>query len=197
MTLLTHVQRWWGRTAEASPPDPDSQLMWRYRRSGHPDLLAELMQRLGDDLYHYLLTQTDPALADDLFQSVWLRVIERRHQYEPGDARFKTWLFTLGRNLMLDELRRQRRWSSETWSDAHEGSGEPLEAVVEVTELAEAFDQALTRLPFAQREAFVLQQEGFSLADIGRITDDHPETIKSRLRFARKTLKRYLEDHHG
>ncbi|WP_051208064.1 sigma-70 family RNA polymerase sigma factor [Saccharospirillum impatiens] len=204
MTLLTNVQSWLSGRGSRAPADPDSQLMWRYRQAGDADLLARLMHSTGDDLYHFLLTQTDATLADDLYQGVWLRVMERRHQYEPGTATFKTWLFTLGRNLMIDELRRQKRWSA---TDLEAGENDlattaqfhtqPLESTVALDNLHQHFDQALMALPFVQREAFVLQQEGFSLNDISDITGIGQETIKSRLRFARQTLQQQLESHHG
>ncbi len=199
MTLLSNVQRWFAGRGEENPTDPHSQLMWRYRQSGETDLLARLMHETGDDLYHFLLTQTDASLAEDLYQSVWLRVMEKRHQYEPGNAKFKTWLFTIGRHLMIDELRRQKRWQTEDL-DSTEGTEHhtrTLETTVAEDNLQQHFDALLTTLPFAQREAFVLQQEGFSLKEISEITAVGQETIKSRLRFARQTLQQQLEVHHG
>lgn len=204
MTLLSNVQGWFTGRGDAAPADPDSQLMWRYRQSGSADLLARLMRNTGDDLYHFLLTQTDAAFTEDLYQSVWLRVMERRHQYEPGSAKFKTWLFTLGRHLMIDELRRQKRWQSTDLDSAQtdpanlaELHTQPLESTIAQDNLHQHFDRLLLALPFAQREAFVLQQEGFSLKDISDITGIGQETIKSRLRFARQTLQQQLEAHHG
>lgn len=199
MTLISNVQRWFSGRGEQSPADPDSQLMWRYRQSGETDTLARLMRSVGDDLYHFLLTQTDAALAEDLYQSVWLRVMERRHQYEPGNATFKTWLFTLGRHLMIDELRRLKRWQTEDidQSDSPIQHTEALEKTIAEQDLQRHFEQLLMTLPFAQREAFVLQQEGFSLKEISEITGIGQETIKSRLRFARQTLQQQLEVHHG
>ena len=51
-------------------------------------------------------------------------------------------------------------------------------------------------LSFVQREALTLQQEGFSLEDIVAITQSNPETIKTRLRYARQNLKQQLGGHH-
>jgi len=199
VTLLSNINRWFTGRGTTAPPDADSQLMWRYRQSGETAVLVQLMQRLGDDLFHFLLTQTDRPLAEDLYQGVWLRVMERRHQYEPGHATFKTWLFTLGRHLMIDELRRQGRWRSEAIDEVQDAElhTPSLETTVEGDDLLHTFNRALDRLPFAQREAFMLQQEGFSLAEISEITGVGFETIKSRLRFARQTLQHDLEVHHG
>ena len=59
------------------------------------------------------------------------------------------------------------------------------------------FDKALMSLPFVQREAFCLQQEGFSLKEIAQITHCEHETIKSRLRYAKATLQVLLKDIAG
>jgi RNA polymerase sigma-70 factor (ECF subfamily) len=55
------------------------------------------------------------------------------------------------------------------------------------------FNQAITLLPFHQREAFIFQQEGFSVLQIAELTDESFETIKSRLRYARAQIKNFLE----
>ena len=62
--------------------------------------------------------------------------------------------------------------------------------------LAHAFDYELGALPFEQREAFCLQQEGFGLQEIADITHSKIETVKSRLRYAKTTLRNNLEKYH-
>lgn len=169
--------------------------MYRYRSTGDMRLISELVQRLGDDLYHFLLTQSDRQLAEDLSQSVWIRVIERPDAYESKNAQFKTWLFTLGRNQLIDELRRQHRWQMDELSDVvlEQWLCQSPDLQYEHGSFAQRFDHLLLELPFAQREAFVLQQEGFSLVDISTITGVCRETIKSRLRFARRYFQHHLE----
>ena len=56
------------------------------------------------------------------------------------------------------------------------------------------FHNALKRLPMEQKEAFSLQQEGFSLAEISHICHVPQETIKTRLRYAKEKLKKALEE---
>jgi len=109
-------------------------------------------------------------------------------------ATFKTWLFTLGRNTLVDELRRINRW---VWQTLDE---EPLLGVedevlefIEQADIQHQFDQALCTMPLLQREALMLQLEGFSLQQIADICQENAETIKSRLRFARNHLKQTLE----
>src|SRR6201997_5004209 len=74
-------------------------------------LLDELIVRYQHRLLRYLMYLTgNREMAEDLFQEVWMRVLVRGEQYN-GRARFETWLFTIARNLVIDQ-RRKRTMSS-------------------------------------------------------------------------------------
>src|ERR1700675_3535484 len=74
-------------------------------------LLDQLIVRYQHRLLRYLLYLTGSReLAEDLFQEVWMRVLVRGSQFN-GKARFDTWLFTIARNLVIDQ-RRKRTMSS-------------------------------------------------------------------------------------
>jgi len=74
-------------------------------------LLDELIVRYQHRLLRYLLYLSgNREQAEDLFQEVWMRVLVRGGQYN-GQARFETWLFTIARNLLIDQ-RRKRTMSS-------------------------------------------------------------------------------------
>src|SRR5580693_1153848 len=74
-------------------------------------LLDELIVRYQHRLLRYLLYLTsNREMAEDLFQEVWMRVLVRGAQFN-GQARFDTWLFTIARNLVIDQ-RRKRTMSS-------------------------------------------------------------------------------------
>jgi RNA polymerase sigma-70 factor (ECF subfamily) len=87
--------------------DPDRDDAARLRR-GDTDGLAGLMQRHQDRLFRYLLRLTgDEPMAEDVFQQAWLQVAERISRYD-SERPFAPWLFTVARNLALDQLRRLR-----------------------------------------------------------------------------------------
>src|ERR1700687_5092023 len=74
-------------------------------------LLDTLIVRYQHRLLRYLLYLTgNREMAEDLFQEVWMRVLTRGSQFN-GKARFETWLFTIARNLVIDQ-RRKRTMSS-------------------------------------------------------------------------------------
>src|ERR1700759_1942945 len=66
----------------------------------------------------YLLGRRDEV--DDLVQETWLRVLERGSSYD-GRSRFEPWLFTIARNLAIDQTR--KRWKcGATPCDSHDPS---------------------------------------------------------------------------
>src|SRR5271157_5526640 len=74
-------------------------------------LLDVLIVRYQHRLLRYLLYLTaNREMAEDMFQEVWMRVLTRGGQFN-GKARFETWLFTIARNLVIDQ-RRKRTMSS-------------------------------------------------------------------------------------
>src|SRR5208283_2598183 len=70
-------------------------------------LLDELIVKYQHRLLRYLLFLTgNRETAEDLFQEVWMRVLVRGGQFD-GRARFETWLFTIARNLVIDQRRKR------------------------------------------------------------------------------------------
>ena len=178
--------------------EPSKDCMARYAKSGDNRHLEQLITLYSNDLYHYLVTQSNTHLAYDVSQQTWLKVIEKRHLYQ-AQTTPKAWLFRLARNTLVDEYRKQQHFveldensqlpaqnnnqNELTNSDSHIGD----------THISyEAFNAALKQLSFVQREAITLQQEGFSLADIELITQSNHESVKTRLRYAKQNLKRLL-----
>ncbi len=176
--------------------------------------LSWLFQQHAEALYHFLLKQSDAELAQEISQQSWLKVLELRQQKAPRQSgsgafaaaapnahfqqrsQFKTWLFALARNALFDELRRHQRWRGpelceETVLYQSEANSQ-LDALL-MAEQQKALQQAIDVLPLLQKEALLLQLEGFSLEDIASISGSPPETVKSRLRYARASLSQALE----
>lgn len=163
--------------------------MLRYGESGKPDLLDYLVQLTGKDLYHFLLSQSEPDWASDISQVTWLKVIEKRALYK-NTGRFKSWLFTLGRFELIDAIRHAHRWETIEWDDELISTSDLADDICAQDELSQ-FNALLDALPFLQKEAFMLQQEGFSISEIAQITTENSETVKSRLRYARNFFKQH------
>lgn len=173
-------------------------LLQRYIETQQRSYLTALVELFNDNLYHYLLTQSDAELAKDVLQTTWLKVMTKAEYFQPqhntngSQASVKAWLFSIARNSLIDELRKLSRWQFDQLEQEHIVSDNLLDSIASEQTLAR-FNRLLESLPFHQKEAFVLQQEGFSLVEIAMLTGVEHETVKSRLRYARNFIKRYLE----
>jgi RNA polymerase sigma-70 factor (ECF subfamily) len=177
-------------------------LLTRYIATSKDKYLTLLVQQFNQPIYHYLLSQSDKEIAEDIIQSMWLKVmkVEESHQ---AHNNVKSWLFTIARHTLIDELRRQNRWHTQSFDEQitsdesnllSETVSLSLEQASENNDRLAAFNQAINILPFYQREAFIFQQEGLSVLEIAELTDESFETIKSRLRYARTHIKNFLDN---
>ena len=172
---------------------PDELLMLAYR-DGDAGAFETLYARHRGALYRFVLRSLkDRSDAEELFQEAWIRVIEARERYAPS-ARFKTWLYTIAHNLLVDHWRRKGLTLVELNDDEHASPDNPAHQV-EARETAARFLQALEALPPAQREAFLLHEEGeMSVAEIAAATGTNEEAAKSRLRYAMAKLKAVIDE---
>lgn len=173
----------------------DEQLMLRYR-DGDAGAFAPLYQRHRGPLYRYLLHGCGhPATAEELFQDVWTGLIKARAGYRV-EASFRTWLYRLAHNRLVDHYRRtQIRWVDDASLPEVPDPAPGQEQLANDADCVNRLQTALGNLPAAQREAFLLREETeLSLEQIGAIAGVGRETIKSRLRYALKTLRAALED---
>jgi len=184
----------------------DEQLMLAYRE-GDAGAFEQLYRRHRGALYRFVLRSIrDRAIAEELYQEIWMRVIEARGRYEvpaPGagqPAKFSTWLYTIAHNRLVDHWR--KRGLQLVALDAEDPRADPPAGMdAEPQRIAEAkqglgrFARALEQLPPAQREAFLLHHEAeMSVAEIARATGSNEEAAKSRLRYATAKLKEALGD---
>lgn len=186
------------------PVEPsDEELMLRYG-SGDAAAFDLLYTRHRGGVFRYLLRQSGSrAAAEELLQDIWLNLIQARARYTV-EAKFTTWLYTLAHNRLIDHFRRHQGPQLVSLDgDGEDGSLElPAQSTVQPERRAQAREQAarllwlVEALPAAQREAFLLHEEGgLSLEQIAAITGAGRETVKSRLRYALDKLREGMKDH--
>ena len=177
----------------------DEQLMLAYR-AGDAAAFEQLYRRHKGPLYRFVLRSIRAReTAEELYQEIWMRVIESRERYEP-QAKFTTWLYTIAHNRMVDHWRKRglQLVSMDGEDDPIDppaaASAQP-EKILEGKQSLERFARALEALPPAQREAFLLHEEsGLTVAEIAQATGANEEAAKSRLRYALSKLKEALKD---
>src|SRR6267143_1305288 len=173
---------------------PDEQLMLAYR-DGNAGAFETLYLRHRGRLFRFVLRSVKSrATAEELFQEIWMRVIEARERYVP-QARFTTWLYTIAHHRMADHWRRGGLSLVELDDQDPPGDAPDPARQVEAREALARFAQALEALPAAQREAFLLHEEAdLSFFNDAAATGCNPEAAKSRLRYAVAKLKAAVED---
>jgi RNA polymerase sigma-70 factor (ECF subfamily) len=183
----------------------DEVLMVRYQR-GDREAFAELLRRYERPIYNFALRYLRHAsLAEDVTQDAFLRIVQRAGEFK-HESRFSTWLYTITRNLCVDQLRRQkhRRHASLDQSEDGEGTttGERLadpkpasstERVAVAHEIRQQVFLAIEDLPEEQREVFLLRHLGdVPFQEIAVITGVGENTVKSRMRYALERLQKAL-----
>lgn len=184
--------------------DSDEQLMLHYRDG---DLLAfrELYARHRLGLYRFIAWRSPRAeWVDEVVQEAWASLHHARERYRP-EASFRTYLYQIARNRLLDLLRQHQpvlaaelgaagdgRALFDVLADAAQDVDGPDQAL-EAKRQSAGLHRALAALPGEQREALVLQQfSGLQVEEIARITAVPVETVRSRLRYAMRKLRESL-----
>ena len=168
-------------------------------------LIDELIVRYQHRLLRYLLYLTsNREMAEDLFQEVWIRVLVRGAQFN-GQSRFDTWLFTIARNLVIDQRRKRTMASLDELFEVGGDDDRPMSFEVadgEPTPLdhysnfedRERIAAALLELDTLHREVLVLRfHEELSLEEIAKVTRAPLSTVKSRLYRGMAAIKPKLE----
>lgn len=182
--------------AAAADADTDEALMLAWV-DGDGSAFETLYGRHRLKLYGFLRRQVrDAALADELFQDVWQRVIGARASWQP-QAKFATWLYRIAHNRLNDHWRAAQHRPAAP-SDAQqriEALCDPHtpEQELSVFQQRRRLQLALDALPPEQREVLVLRlEQELSLEQIGAVTEVGRETVKSRLRYAMDKLRAHL-----
>lgn len=181
-------------------PARDEELMLAYR-DGNLGAFEALYRRHKGGLFRYLLRQCrDNAIAEELFQDIWLNLVRARSSYIVS-SRFTTYLYRLAHNRLIDHYRRQAPAALVSYDEGEDlpalpghRAAEPHVSFEARAQLARVIE-VLESLPAAQREAFVLQQEaGLTVEEIAEATGVTRETAKSRLRYAMNKLRTGLAE---
>ena len=189
----------------AAQSDPDAALMLRVKR-GDRAAFAELVDKYKQPVMNFIFRSLrDETEAEDLAQNVFLQVYKSRSRYKQT-AKFSTWLFTIARNLCLNELRRRSRHPAESLEETHtENEDQPARQYEDKSqiaapdkvlhgELAEKIEEALHELPENQRSAILLcRQDDLSYEQIARILRTSLSATKSLIHRGRETLKEKLK----
>lgn len=183
--------------------DSDVKLMLEFQ-SGSKSAFETLMQiyysRVLNFIYRFIANQES---AEDLTQEVFLRVYKSAPRYEPK-AQFQTWLYTIAKNICLNELRKNKAFVTSLDEAAVSGNEEVQRQIADPKntgqddeliqkEKAIVIRQAINDLPENQRIAVILRRyDYFSYAEIAETLGVSDKAVKSLLSRAKVNLKHRL-----
>jgi RNA polymerase sigma-70 factor (ECF subfamily) len=185
--------------------DPDAALMLRVKR-GDRAAFTELVEKWKQPVMNFIFsTLRDETEAEDVAQNTFVQVWKSRARYE-RTAKFSTWLFTIARNLCLNEIRRRSRHPAESLEETHgETDDQPSRQYEDKNialatenvlqgELAKKIEEALAELPENQRTAILLcRRDEVSYEEIAEILGCSLSATKSIIHRGREALKEKLK----
>ncbi|MFC2173073.1 RNA polymerase sigma factor [Acidobacteriota bacterium] len=156
-------------------------------RKGDRIALAALIDRYGEDLMGYLIFMVHRrAMAEDVFQDVWVKVMEKIRSFR-GGSEFAPWLFRIARNRAYDLLRRKREVLHERLEDLPQAATCPDPA--EALGRSESVQKVLAGMKDKQREIIYLRFfKELSYDELSKVLRLPMGTVKSRLKRALETF---------
>lgn len=145
-------------------------------------------------VYHFVYSLLcDKLLAEDLTQTVFLKIWERREMIDPAQP-FEAYLFTIARHLAYKESERMLVASLSDLAEAASFTDEvALEDKLEADSLREYIQQLIDRLPVARREIFRLsREEHLSHKEIAERLHISEKTVETQLYRALRFLREEL-----
>jgi RNA polymerase sigma-70 factor, ECF subfamily len=178
----------------------DENLMLSYA-SGDAAAFETLYVRHKGSVYRYMLNLCrNEAVAEELFQEVWMKLINARESYQVK-AKFTTYLYKLAHNQFIDHYRKQNvRIVSEPSVEVEEieqdqSSNNNPEKQAQTNQAIDRLSELVASLPNEQREVFLLREEaGMNVPEIAETLGINQEAAKSRLRYAIGKLRTGLSE---
>jgi len=169
---------------------------WMPGRPRQPEDVEQLLVSFGPRVYGLLFRLVGrPDVAEDLMQETLLRAFRSLDTYRP-EGKFQAWIFRIAVNLARDWIRRRHREPSSSLDDElepnvaapSEKSPRP-EASMVTGERSRRVEEAMARLPTADREVLLLRYYGdLAFKDIAEATGEPLGTVLARAHRALKKL---------
>jgi RNA polymerase sigma-70 factor, ECF subfamily len=177
-------------------PEPtDAELLGRVL-AGQRDAYETIVQRYQERLYRYAISSTrDPDSASDLVQDTLVKAYMSLALCRDRE-RFAPWIFRILRNRCIDHQKEHRRRDVSLDERTRYATSIGLpDREMDQAILRDSLEHALSSLPEAQREAFLLKHvQGLSYEEIAEILEVGTSALKMRVARAREALQSTLRD---
>lgn len=169
-------------------------------QAGDTQAFDQLQLLLETEVRRFIRRLVGHDDSDDLVQEVFITLYKHLDQIDPPE-KLRPFLFRVARHRCYDQLRRRGRYDLVTlddepiteWVSFEAGVASPPEDLVHWLLLHLEVREAIERLPEVQRQALILYaEEGLSYAEIAEVMSSSLGTVKSRIYYAKRTLRSSL-----
>jgi RNA polymerase sigma-70 factor (ECF subfamily) len=185
--------------------DADATLVRRYRTTGDRAAFEALYKKYQGPIFALVHRMVGSEDAYDITQEVFLRALKSLGTFR-GDASFRTWIYTIARNVCYNhcrDLKRKYTYEEALGTDL-DGDDETMddlpdphlsvEKITETKELQKVAREVLSHLSPEQRLLITLRDfEGMSYEEIGKITELSLVNVKSKIHRARMAFKKAFQ----
>ena len=181
----------------------DFELLDRFIK-GDQQCFEHIIHRHKNKVFAYIsLYIRDQALAEDLFQDTFLKVIQSvkaGKYYDNG--KFISWVMRIAHNLIIDHFRRIKQMNTIS-NDDYESDlfnnknlvDDTVEDEMIKKQILKDVRKMISHLPDDQREVVILRHyAGFSFKEIADITEVSINTALGRMRYALINMRKIMED---
>jgi len=145
----------------------------------------------SEGLKPFAITLTkDHEAAKDLCQETLYKAFAYRDHYRPG-TNIKAWLYTIMRNIFINEYRRNGRKKLMVESIKHTQTQTVLSSELSIR--LKEISNAIHQLPSIFKTACLLYLQGYKYHEIAYALNEPLGTIKSRIHFAKKLLQKQID----
>lgn len=181
----------------------DYELIQRFIK-GEQSCFEQLIHRHKNKVFSYIsLYIRDQALAEDLFQDTFMKVIQsvKTGKYQ-DNGKFISWVMRIAHNLIIDHFRRVKQMNTISNDDyesdlfnSRKFADSNVEDDMIKRQILKDVRKMITLLPEDQREVVILRHySGLSFKEIAEITDVSINTALGRMRYALINMRKIMEE---
>ncbi len=178
----------------------DEDLLIEYRAGNH-DIFKEIVERYTPLLFSFSKRLGVGSDAPDVVQEIFIKIWKNIGRFDENKASFKTWIFRIARNSIIDFLRKKKsivfsnleNEEEESFESTISSEEELPEIAIDKLKDAEGLNKILKQLPTNYQEVLSLYyQEEMTFDQIGEILGKSINTVKSQHRRAVLQLRKLL-----
>lgn len=162
----------------------DEEKVYEYL-SGNNDSFKDLVDLYTKSIYNYSVRFVGTENGKDIVQDVFFKVWKGIYKFDSKKASFKTWIFNITRNTIIDYLKKKKAYTFSSLEDEEFGENIPDENILPSEVLIKLEDSNLLnslidKLPSNYKEVLILHyQEDMTFLEIGKLIDKPLNTVKS------------------